>query len=558
MKSEYKLNLEEHYILQNIISFLPHYVLLWVAAIVLAITAHVFMPFQPDPSLTKTLSVSTTTLSITTITFALPTCMRTIFAAYETYHSTTIRTILINRFPITLLSLSSFTSLTISLLVVSGLVGTYIEVAPWIVFTFDLFWAFICVIYLFFAIEKLVHFVVKAPGAVLDKLEFNIYEVQSLNNEKEYAEFRQNLSSMSDVAATIIRNSTGKDKLILDYLRRLREIHHVYALNTINDCGDARIRRLHQKACYACSKELTKLYREAVKNENGELSRAILKSYSLTVCDCVEIGCTRNYLTELISQIQRFQAYSHISIVPEIIEQASITWFFIMINDLKNLDEVKVDRLEFVKHCMVRELLTTLRRATLNHDEELLITFVRTASNLDIETDLDLRSKEWLSLLDRTVLLYVNWILRAKPDNAKECLSLLRRYSTMQVGVMRPLFCDTQERFKELLKLERFSNALSSKSTDFQKKETETAALMDLPLDIDTSRFVSYLVFLTYLPTTADSLYDEEKRFRKLWDTAHKKIQDTDEYQEFLELASYATKNPDDFDKIFPSFDNEK
>ncbi|MGN0301982.1 MAG: hypothetical protein ACI4BI_03805, partial [Anaerotardibacter sp.] len=231
-------------------------------------------------------------------------------------------------------------------------------------------------------------------------------------------------------------------------------------------------------------------------------------------------------------------------------------WFFIMINDLKNLEDVKVDRLEFVKHCMVRELLTTLRRATLNKDEELLITFVRTASNLDIETDLDLRSKEWLSLLDRTVLLYVNWLLRAKPINAEDCLSLLRRYSTMQVGVMRPLFCDTQERFKELLKLERFSNTFSSKSTDFQKKETETAALMDLPLDIDASRFVSYLVFLTYLPISPDSLYDEEKRFKELWDTAKKKIEDNEECQEFLELASYATKNKDDFDKIFQAFEN--
>lgn len=546
MRTKRRLILEEHYILQNIKSFLPQYLLLWAAAIIVALSVdHFVAGVVPDPSITKAFAVSTTTLSVTTITFALPTCMRTIFAAYDSYHSTTIREILMERFPITLLSLSSFTSLLVSIATVSGIIGTYVQISEWIVLTVILFWALICVFYLFCAIEKLVHFVVKAPHAVIDKLEFNIYEARSLQTEEEYDEFRQNLASMSDVSATIVRNSTGKDATITSYLGRLREIHRTYASKAVTDT-DPEIHERHIKACFACGKELTKLYREAANNNNGDATRAILKSYCLTVQDSIELGVSRNYLTELISQVRRFQSYSQTARVPEIIEQATMHSFFMLLSTLQNLGTAHTDLVRYAKHCIIREMIITLRQITLSRDEDLLVSFVRISSNTDLDVGLGKINDEWLACLDRVILLYLNWLIKSQPAGVRECLDLLRRHSINCVGSMRPLFCTTPERFKRMLELERFGDELGRRSSDFRKQEVSTAALMDMPLSIDASRFLCYLVEMTYVQTPDEELFRQVPDLKRVCESTAIRPSEDQDLANMVKLASSACPEPED------------
>ena len=545
MSSERRLLFEEHYILKNIKSYILQYLLLWVAALGLAVGLTYIAPYDPDASVTKAFAVSTTTLSVTTITFALPTCMRTIFAAYDNYHSTTIRTLLMTRFPITLLSLSSFTSLIVSMLVVSGIIGTYVLLPGWSVLAVVLFWALVCVFYLFCAIEKLVHFVVKAPAAVIDKLEFNIYEARSLQSEEEYDEFRQNLASMSDVAATIVRNSTGKDTTIIKYLDQLRQIHRVYAQKAITDLKDD-VRHRHNKACYACGKELTKLYREAANNNNGDATRAILKSYCLIVQDSIEMGCSRNYLTELLSQVRRFQSYSLTARAPEIVEQASIHWFFTMLMTLQDMETTHSELVRYAKHCIVREMLITLRKATQHKNEDVLTSFVRIASNSDLDVSTYKVNDEWMAVLDRVILLYLNWLIKAKPEGVRDCIDLLRRHSYTHTDTLRPLFCTTVDRFKRMLALERFNDDMGRRSIDFSKQEAGTAALMDMPLNIDASRFLCYLVEMTYVNATDEELFAQVPELERVCDSAAIPTTDDTDFSEMVKLASRACPHPED------------
>lgn len=227
-KDKVKLDLSEHFILTNFISRMPIYAAMWIIALALgAMLSSLPMP-QPvtDYAGMRAFSIAFITIATTTITFAIPTCMRSIFSTYEQYYSTKISEILLQRFPVTLLALSAFTSLLISVMIVSGIVGITIPVSPASAFYVALFWTLVCVFYLFVAIEKMVYFIANAPYAVIEKLEYGVGSVPEITTKEEYDSFRQELASMNDIASTIISRSTGQDDTVTEILEAFQQIHN--------------------------------------------------------------------------------------------------------------------------------------------------------------------------------------------------------------------------------------------------------------------------------------------------------------------------------------------
>ena len=174
-----KLNLREHYVVQNIKYYIPHYLILWGIGIILSVLfVPVLLPII-NYDYTRFYAGSALSISITTITLALPTAFKTIIDTYRQFSSTEIISILVRRFPVTLLTLSAFTSLVLSMLVASGILGYYFTpVGEQSTTAFALiimsWWTAICIVYLFIAVEKMIYFVVHAPEAILDKLEFGV------------------------------------------------------------------------------------------------------------------------------------------------------------------------------------------------------------------------------------------------------------------------------------------------------------------------------------------------------------------------------------------------
>lgn len=506
-----KLLFQEHFILKNLKSYLPQYLLQWAGAVVFTIVISAVLKFADivDYDFTRTFATSILSISITTITFAIPTCMRTIFAAYEEYYSTTIKEILLQRFPITLLTISSFTSLGVSMLIVSGVLGKYIPVHASILFCIMTFWGLVCIYYLFVAIEKLVYFVVKAPGAVLDKLKFNIYQATDLATPAEYDDFRQQLASINDIAATIVQKSTGRDEVIINCLEAFRNIHKQH-MEYFQDAHDNTAQKRHLNACRAVLHEMTRVYREAANSKNEHATQAIVDVYCSMVYDACSLGMGYGYITELVAQVEKFQSYAFATMVEEIQEQAATDWFFDLVCRLEDLStEDSSVPLQYIQVCITRELSASLRRITLDKRENLIDRFLKVSSNADIDFDLDQIGKNWLALLDRAFFIYLNWLIAAKPDGVEKYLTYLKNYSSRSSTVFRGVLCDSHERIDQLLLYESiyeaYSNdndivssasAVNASNSEKGRGADRTALIMGLPSRVDSAKTLSYLVML--------------------------------------------------------------
>lgn len=308
-----KINFREHYIVQNFKHYTPYYVLFWLGALVFAFGLGIFLEDNVNYEYTRFFAGSTLTISITTITLALPTALNIILERYSKYTNRNIINILVERFPITLLTLSAFTSLVVSLSVASGFMGNYFSPAGnytvAVGLLIMLYWAGVCIIYLFIVIEKMVYFVVNAPEAVLDKLEFGVYKAEDLSNQKQYAEFRSQLASINDIAATLVEQSTGRDVVIIRCLDALRAIHRLYLAKGVPETNTEK-RKLNFKAVNAVDQEIVRIYREAANAKNEHATLSIINTWSLMMRDAAELNADNVYIAELMTRIQRFQSYA--------------------------------------------------------------------------------------------------------------------------------------------------------------------------------------------------------------------------------------------------------
>lgn len=460
---ERRLAYREHFILRNLVRYLPYYAALWLACVALSLLLIGALDLESvvQYDLAKTFATSLMTISVTTITFAIPTCIRTVFATYETYYSTTIRQLLLERMPITLLAVSAFTSLLMSMCVISGIFGTYIPMSPALMFLLSTFWGLVCVAYLFIALEKMVYFIVRSPNAVLDKLQFAVGE-QTIESKEEYSEFRHRLASINDIATVVVQRSTGRDELIVECLESFEKTHAKYIRIYLGN-GQSDSRRWHLSACRAVLTEMLRIYRTACQSKNDRVTKAALRSYCRVIVDSAAAGCSGTYFRELMSRVDKCQTYAAASGIDEIEEQANFLWYFY-------LAEVKPDGFlaDQVKHqaSVTRTLSGALRRLTLDGNENLIARFAQIASNTDVEYDIEALSPYWLAMLDQAVFIYLMWLLGSEPSDATRYLSYIRAYSVVDADFARPLLCDSECRFSTLIEGDRIRrlNAASARN----------------------------------------------------------------------------------------------
>ena len=482
---ERRLNYNEHFVLVHLKRYMPYYCALWAVALasmfVLGDVCHILDHVTYESA--QTLASCLMTLSILTITFAIPSSMRMIFATYDAYYSTTIKSILVERFPFTLLILSAFTSLVLSLSVSTGIWGTYLPDEPYHFFYVMMFWTGVCMVFLFVAIEKLIYFVVKAPGAVLEKLEFNVSNLKVLLSASEYNEFRHQLASINDIASTTVHHSTGQDDVIFRCLSAFEEIHAVYAKSLQNELpGD--IRRRHIKACSAVDQEMVRIFRESCISKNEHAARSIIKTYCRIVAHSIEYNVPRRYFGELISKVYRFHSYAVASYVEELQQLASVDWFFYLDRCIDRV--ISPD----VSASISRELASALRRLTLDDKKEQFIHFLRLASNASVTLDTSNMSEQWIGLMDRSMLIYLSWLMDSGETNAEEYAGYIRNYSSNESADYRSVLCDDPSRFELLVAHEDASL--------FDNAGDSTARIMSMDANEDISRSLALMVMAAY------------------------------------------------------------
>lgn len=494
-KDKVKLDLSEHFILTNFISRMPIYAAMWIIALALgAMLSSLPMP-QPvtDYAGMRAFSIAFITIATTTITFAIPTCMRSIFSTYEQYYSTKISEILLQRFPVTLLALSAFTSLLISVMIVSGIVGITIPVSPASAFYVALFWTLVCVFYLFVAIEKMVYFIANAPYAVIEKLEYGVGSVPEITTKEEYDSFRQELASMNDIASTIISRSTGQDDTVTEILEAFQQIHHHYLI-TANQSDHSQF-RYHMNACRAVDHEIVRMFRTASTAKNEQACRNIIRAYCAMLKNAMATSSKVGYFADMMEQIARFQSYASACAVEEIKTLASVTWFFMLGDMMEDSDKYVYQKYSIV----VRMLTAALRQASEQGEDSIIVKFLRIASNSEIEPDINNLSKRWRELLDRAVFVYATWIVDMIPQNAERYMEYIRRYSSIRSEVFRSVLPDSKERAQGLLTYENIvSIAIAEQDNNAQDTvakigEGQTAMILSLSLE-DTSAHTMMLI----------------------------------------------------------------
>lgn len=453
----------EHFILHHLRKRFPNYVGLWAVSILFALACcWAFGAYAADADTNMSFARTVFSLFTLTVTLAIPTCLRSIFSAYEEYYSSMIKELLVERFPITLLIMSAFTAIVVGLLYLSGITSIYISIPS----TFSLallgFWTVICVAYMFLAIEKLIHFTANAPGAVLDKLEASIYELVDMETKGDYLAFRDRLASVNDIAATIVHRSTGRDPVVVRCIRALRDIHKTFLKNAISE-SDPYARKQRYKACRSARRELIRIYREAADSKNEHACHTIVKTYCGMISDAVELNADWLYITEMFSLFERIQSYAFSSRAEEIESYASIDWAIVLIDYLDKLG-TKTSALYYTKACIVRELTSSLRRATITDEEDVMLRFCRVASNSEIDCPLDELSDEWLGVIDRVVFDYMTWAFRSAPSGIERWLRYIIDYSSPFNHRMRSVLVDSENRFAIMHDLGRMSESLKQKA----------------------------------------------------------------------------------------------
>lgn len=477
-----RLDAKEHFILSNFLSRLPIYAAMWAFCALFSIMFSHAPWEQPvsDYAGMRAFSVAFVTIATTTITFAIPTCMRAIFSTYEQYYSTKISEILLRRFPVTLLTLSAFTSLITSIAIVSGVIGIAVPVSPSIAFYTALFWTLVCVFYLFVAIEKMVYFVAHAPYAVIEKLEYGVGEIPQISGRTEYRQFRQELASMNDIASTIINKSTGYDTSVTEILEAFKQIH-VHYLSTASK-GTPEQFKYHMNACRAVDHEIVRIFRIACSAKNEQACIHIIETYCAMLSDALAIDTGIGYFSDMMEQVARFQSYAAASNVDEIKIVSSVNWFFLLAQIPMTSQSDHQAKLSII----VRTMTSILRAATENGDDAIIVKFLRIASNSEIEFDISQMSPQWRVMLDRTVFIYATWLADLMPVHADRYMEYINRYSFMDHGLFRSVLPDDIQRVDDLLLYEnilRIKEAESQIIGSAQISEGRTAMILSLDLN---------------------------------------------------------------------------
>lgn len=498
-KTKIKLYLNEHFILKNISTKLPQYLFMWGIAILFAFVMCSIPIIHPvsDYDGVRAFSIAFISIAVTTITFAIPNCMRTIFASYDQYYSTKINEILLDRFPVTLLALSAFTSLIIGIGIVSGIIGISFSNNYTAMFYISLFWTMVCVGYLFIAVEKLIYFVVKAPYAVLGKLQYSLLEKDVITNKQEYKEFRRELASINDIAATIVNRSTGQDDSILNVLEFFTKIHNHFLKQATTN---AEYEKLNLNACRAVDHEMVRIFRIAASSKNEQITKNVMRSYCSMMADAIERDCGIWYFSDMLSQIERMQSYADSSNVGAIRSIAYVEWFFMLFESaqIENHDSRKYTKI-------VHIMSSSLRKAALDKTNELLEKFYRIASDSEPDYDIYALPTYAITLLDRSVFVYLVWLIDIMPDNVQEKLDDLVKYSTVLDGNFRSVLPDSIERMKSIIEYEHVMTQQVSVQEAKSKANQDALVLMSMHKEMNGAAAIATLF------VCENTTFDEEE-----------------------------------------------
>lgn len=491
-----KLVAKEHFILANFLSRLPLYALMWGACVLLSWFLSSLPWTQPvtDYAGMRAFSIAFVTIATTTITFAIPTCMRAIFSTYEQYYSTKISEILLNRFPVTLLTLSAFTSLLVSISIVSGIVGIMFPVSPAAAFYVALFWTLVCVFYLFVAIEKMVYFIANAPYAVIEKLEYGVGAIPEIVTKEEYDAFRQELAGMNDIASTIMSRSTGYDDAITETLKSFRQIHKHYLVTA--DQSNPTQFKFHINACRAVDHEIVRIFRTACTSKNEKACERIVETYCSMLSDALSTETGIGYFSDMMEQIEKLQSYASASSVEELKTIAYVKWFF-MLSEIAS--EYDMSSSQTKNAIIVRALISALRTATENGDDAIIVKFLRIASNSEIDFDIMSIGNTWRNMLDRAVFIYATWLVDLLPDNASRYVEYIRRYSHPAASIFRSVLPDSPERMRMLLLYEnvmQLQGACAEDPEEAKVSDGRTAMVLSMNLGITAARTMMLAVLL--------------------------------------------------------------
>lgn len=537
-----KLEAKEHFILSNFISRLPIYILMWGVCLLASWMLSNGMWTQPvvDYSGMRAFSIAFVTIATTTITFAIPTCMRAIFSTYEQYYSTKISEILLNRFPVTLLTLSAFTSLLVSVLIVSGIVGVAIPVSPAAAFYVALFWTLVCIFYLFVAIEKMVYFIANAPYAVIEKLEYGVSAIPEITTKQEYDSFRQELASINDIASTIISRSTGYDSAITETLSAFQQIHKHYLFTA--DANNPTQFKFHINACRAVGHEIVRIFRTACSVKNEKACDNIVQTYCAMLSDALDTDTGIGYFSDMMDQIPKLQSYATASSVEELKIIASVNWFFILA-DIASKTGTDSTSHQSKNAIIVRTLTTTLRTATEARDDAIIVKFLRIASNSEIDFDVSKVSPIWRDMLDRAVFIYSTWLIDLMPIDAERYIEYIKRYSKPASSIFRSVLPDNAERMHQLMMYEnmmRLYGATTGGDRATKVADGRTAMVLSMNLDSTAAHTMMFTVLLDRNHMELSSMEDYARLYKNFSKEMEyvKDNKDDEKIAERLALAS--------------------
>ncbi len=489
----------ERFIINSMTRFIWRYLALWAGCLLLNLVAQYVGKISNWVDLDVVLNVCRAfmTLSTITISLAIPTCLATVFDSYNQYRSTVIRSILVERFPITLLIISAFTSLV---LVVCGYTSIATEVfglSLSTVFVLVTYWGCICIIYLFMALERMLHFTVKSPHAVLDHLEQRVL-TSDLTSPENYEDFKRSLSSMGNIAADIVRNTGGNDDVVLRYLRFLRRVY-----SRIPDDE----RRTWMARSYTLG-ELVRIFREAVIAQDEKVGMNIVEITSAMLCDVVYARASESEIDRVCEVFSRFIAEALSGFSEEMQRLAVSGYWWMAAADLsrtRDTTAIETATVRDIPDCrglegttyalshLKRILSGGLRRVSDGTHDELLIDFFREASGTAIHhigvTDIGDESRV---MLDRTVLTYLDWLIEQRPDDAMRYARSLSIYSTRSENTRRSVIPDTRERVDALI----LHDSLRRGPDDARIMiiDSQTARMMLLPVNADESMALAYAV----------------------------------------------------------------
>lgn len=134
--------------------------------------------------------------------------------------------------------------------------------------------------------------------------------------------------------------------------------------------------------------------------------------------------------------------------------------------------------------------------------------FFRIASNSEVEYDLDEITDEWKAVLDRSVFLYLEWLIDAEPPDAEKYAGYLRKYSLVDSGVFRKVLCDTPGRLYAALDEHDATSPLQAPADDNAARKKALAAektgmMLSLDAEDDDAHAAALFVMLEYAGMSA-------------------------------------------------------